>query len=81
MAWAERSVRNDVDGHDARARPDDAESGRGLVKANQLELQPVSNEPALHAFAVIDRDYHVVASLYRVEPKRRSRQHEVSRFQ
>src|SRR5579864_3110669 len=41
----------------------------------------VSNEPALHAFAVIDRDYHVVASLYRVEPKRRSRQHEVSRFQ
>jgi len=77
----------------ARARPvrpqhkgrnktggDDSEPGRGLVEAN-WNCSTVSNEPALYVFAVIDQDHHVVASLYRVEPKRRSGQHEVSRFQ
>jgi hypothetical protein len=36
---------------------------------------------ALHVFAVIDQDHHVVTRLYRVQPKRRSCQYEVTRFQ
>jgi hypothetical protein len=64
----------------SRIYPSNSPRGRPMSTIAR-SCKAESGDPTLRVFAVVDQDDYVVTRLYRIQPKRRSCQHEVSRFQ